>query len=97
MSFPLRVTEVRYTPATSVETAAGLLGYIACVMNDALRLDGLTLRLTRARRLAVSYPAHRTRHGVDHPIVRPASEGVRLDLERQILDHLGVLVEVRDE
>jgi len=64
----LRVTAVRLVRARS---ANGLLGYVSLTVAG-LRIDGLTLRRTRAGRLVISFPCRSDRRGRKHPIVRPS-------------------------
>lgn len=89
----LHVADIRFTPASRDDVRAGLLGYVACVVNGALQLDGITVRRTRGGALAVSFPARRDRQGQDHPLVRPLGGEVRRSVERQILDAIHPLGE----
>lgn len=68
----MTVTEVMFTPAPD---GHGLLGYVACRVDDLL-LDGLALRRTRGGKLTVTFPCRRDRHGRMHPLVRPVGPGV---------------------
>ncbi len=89
MSDDVRITNVAFVSAGPKNAAEGLLGWITCVVNDTLVLDGLTLRKTRDGRLTLSYPARRDAEGKQHFILRPIDDGARLDLENQILTALG--------
>lgn len=83
-----RISEVRFTAAT--DPSGGLLGWISCVLNASLRLDGIALRMTREGRRTLAFPARRDRRGVDHPILRPVNDEARREIERQVLDALGM-------
>jgi hypothetical protein len=89
MSSPLAINAVRFTPATATDVATGLLGYVACVVDDRLYLDGITLRRTAAGKLALSFPAHRDRRGDDHPYMRPVNDIARQDIERVIFQAIA--------
>ncbi|MCB9914840.1 MAG: septation protein SpoVG family protein [Planctomycetes bacterium] len=84
----LRVSEVRLMPAA--DTRSGLLGFVAFVLNEALRVDGVALRRTADGRLVLSFPARRDRKGQDHPILRPLGDQARESIERQIFEALGL-------
>ena len=89
----LIVSEVRYLPAGADDAERGLLGYIACVVNGVLKLDGLTLRRTADRRLALSWPARTDRLGQRHAFVHPISDEARRDVEHQVFQQLGLAPE----
>ena len=86
----LRVTEVQLTPASLPDRHAGLLGWIACVLNQGVRLDGITLRRTADGRLTLSFPERRDATGGRHPYFRPCDEEARRVLEGQIFGALGL-------
>ena len=68
----------------------GLLGYVSCTYGR-VRLDGISLRRTRAGRLALSFPARRDADGHNHPIIRPLD-----DSERRATMFLGPKCELVD-
>ena len=72
------------------EVDRGLLGWVACTLDDAVRLDGIALRRTLDGNLALSYPARTDAAGRRHPYARPVSDAVRRHLEEQIFSALGV-------
>ncbi|HEX5011109.1 MAG TPA: hypothetical protein VFY71_11985 [Planctomycetota bacterium] len=84
MTPDLRVGEVRFLPAAVEDAERGLLGYVACVINNSLKLDGLTLRRTLAGELRLSWPARTDRAGNRHPLVHPVTDEVRREVERQV-------------
>jgi DNA-binding cell septation regulator SpoVG len=87
---PLCLSDVCFSAASPVERARGLVGYVSATVNGSLSLDGLTLRRTRAGRLALSFPARRDSKGDLHPVVRPLTDAVRREVERQIFEALGL-------
>ena len=91
----LRITNVGLVCASPAEVRTGLLGYVTCVVDDALMLDGITLRRTQAGRLTLSYPARRDRTGNQHHVVRPINDEARRDLEDQVFRALGIAQEVQ--
>lgn len=88
----LRVSQVRFSPSTSVDREAGMLGWLSLVLNDAIKFDGISLRRTRDGRLTLSYPVRRDRLGNEHSIVMPLDDEVRVEIERQVFLALGAEV-----
>ena len=84
------VSGLVFTPASERDREAGLLGWIALVLNGALKLDGLAVRRTRGGRLRLSYPARRDGHGHLHHHVRPLDDAARRDLEGQVFELLAL-------
>jgi DNA-binding cell septation regulator SpoVG len=80
----LTISGLAFTPARSDQAEAGLLGWVSCVINGKLRLDGITLRRTLDGRLALSFPERGAADGTRHPIVRPTSDEARREIEDQI-------------
>ena len=85
------VSEVRFTAASPEDLESGLLGFVDLVLNGAIRLSGLTLRRTKNRGLALSYPARRDGSRMDQFYFRPIHDGARQELERQVIAALGHL------
>jgi DNA-binding cell septation regulator SpoVG len=77
------ISDVRFTHGSSADIESGLLGYIACVIDDRLYLDGITLRRTATGRLALSFPERRTASG-SYPYMRPVNGPARRDIEQAI-------------
>jgi DNA-binding cell septation regulator SpoVG len=67
-----------------------LLAYVSCVVAGELRLDGLTVRVTRDGRRIVSFPSKRTWGGVERAYVAPLGDAARESIQRQILDALDL-------
>ena len=82
------VSDVRFTAARREHVETGLLGWVTCVVNGGLQLDGLALRRTAAGRLAISFPARRDSSGREHPFVRPVSDTTRRSIEHQVFSAL---------
>jgi DNA-binding cell septation regulator SpoVG len=77
------ISDVRFTPGSRADVATGLLGWVACVVDDRLVLDGITLRRTASGRLALSFPERRTATGA-YPYMRPVDAPARRDIEQAI-------------
>lgn len=92
----LGISEVRLRPTTADDTTGGLLGFVSFVVNGALRLDGIALRLTRDGRHALSFPARRDRHGRRRAPVLPISDETRREIERQVFAALALRTEAPD-
>ena len=90
MSADLRISGLRFSPASRDDSALGLLGWCSFLLNDRVRVDGVGVRRTREGRLALSWPARTDADGRRHPLVRPIDQEARLDLEAQVLAALGL-------
>jgi len=90
MPHELRVSGLRFSPASRDDSALGLLGWCSFLLNDRVRVDGVAVRRTREGRLALSWPARTDMAGERHPLVRPIDDATRRDLEAQVLSALGV-------
>lgn len=89
----LTLTSVGLTTASPTEIRTGLLGWLTVVVNDAILLDGVTLRRTRDGRLALSYPSRTDARGRRHHVVRPIDDAARREIERQVLERLRLAQE----
>ena len=90
----IQLTSIAFTAAPPAEVRTGLLGWVTCVVNDGLLLDGVTLRRTRDDRLTLSYPARRDSTGQQHHVVRPINDEARRAVEAQVFRALGIEQEV---
>ncbi len=86
----LRVSEIRFVPATAADHTAGLLGFASFLLNDAVRVDGVTLRRTLAGALTLAWPAREDRFGQRHALIKPITDAARRDVERQVFEQLGI-------
>lgn len=91
----IAVSDVRAVWVPRAAQRSGLLAYVSCVVAGELRLNGLTLRVTRDGRRIVSYPSKRDRHGTERAFVAPLGEAARRSIERQILAALDLDERVR--
>ena len=66
-----------------------MFGWISCTVDGTLRLSGIALRTTADGKLALSYPARKTRDGGQHFFIRPVDDKARREIEHQILSALG--------
>lgn len=89
----LALSSVRFTRASEQDARTGLIGFVAFTIAGRLRVDGVVLRRTRDGRLVLSWPQHRDRHGVDHPVLRPTGDDARCELEAAIFEALGISAE----
>ncbi len=84
------VTDIRFHRAGHADLRTGLLGYVSFLLDGCVRLDGLTVRVTRGGRRVLSFPAKKTARGEEHPYVRPIDDATREMIEQQVLDAIGV-------
>lgn len=82
------ITGITFTPATDWHRQSGLLGFIRCVVDGRLVLDGITLRRTLQNRLTLSFPEREDGVGRRHPIIRPIDDEARLQIEAAIIGSL---------
>ncbi len=80
----IQIDNVHFTPASGREAALGLRGWVSCVLNGRLKLDGIAVRRTRSGRLALSFPSRKDRYGIEHFVVRPLDDAARKVMERLI-------------
>jgi DNA-binding cell septation regulator SpoVG len=76
---------VSFVAASEADQAAGLLAYVSCTWNEAVRVDCLTVRRTREGGLYVAYQAKTDGRGRRRPFVRPIDGLARTQIERQVL------------
>ncbi len=89
--YPL-LADIRFQRASKQDLRTGLVGYLSFRYGD-VRLDGVTLRRTRAGELTLSFPAKRTREGREWPYVRPIDDETRSAIEAQVFAALGLASE----
>lgn len=81
----LTVSRVCFTASNDADFATGLVGFVEFILNDGVRVAGVTLRRTRAGRYALSFPAPRNR-----PVLAPIDDEAREAIERQVFTALGL-------
>lgn len=84
------VTDVRFTQASPSEVRQGLVGYLSFVVGNAIRVDGVTLRMTAAQRPALSYPCRTDKRGHKHPLAKAADADSRIQIESEVFAALGI-------
>ena len=89
----LRISDVHFTSAHADDRGQGLLGFLSCVVDGQLKLDGITLRQTRDGRLTLAFPERRDSAGRRHPYVRPVDDAARAAIEHEILQALSLPTE----
>ena len=82
------ISQVRFQATESGDRETGLMGFISLLLNGGIRIDGITLRKTRAGHLALSFPARSDAEGRMHPVVHPINNATRIEIERQVLNAL---------
>lgn len=82
--------QVTFSAAPESVRLTGLLGWVSLVVDGSLKIDGITVRRTRAGRLALSFPTRHDRTGRQHPLVRPVDARARRQIEGAVLDALGM-------
>jgi DNA-binding cell septation regulator SpoVG len=87
MADRIRVTDIRFTPASAALKATGLRGWAICRLDGRWELDGLAVRRTAEGRYVVTLPARRDGAGIERPYLRPIDEETREEIERAVLEH----------
>ena len=85
----LFISDVCFTLMTPETRESGLLGFLAFRYHD-LRLDGIAVRRTADRRLALSFPERTDRAGRRHAIIRPIDDEARQRIEHAVFVALGL-------
>jgi DNA-binding cell septation regulator SpoVG len=81
------IRAIRFTPGTDADAERGLLAYVRIDFGP-LVLDGVTLRRHADGRLGLTYPERTDRAGRRHPLVRPANDDARREIEDAVLREL---------
>jgi hypothetical protein len=87
---PLRVADVRFTASPANQRVHGVLGYVAFVLNDAFVVDAVQVRRTALGRTTLSFAHRLDRGGTRRFWIRPLTDAVRLEVERQVFEHLQI-------
>ncbi len=77
-----------FSSASPPEVERGLLAWLCLEVDRSLVLDGITLRLTQAGNLTLSFPERCDSNGRRHPFIRPLNDQVRREIERQVFEAL---------
>jgi len=89
MKNSIRIENVHFVEAKPQDVETGLLGWIRCLFNDSIVMDGLTLRRKKNGSITISYPGRRDSIGNIHHFLRPTDDAARYEIERQIFMALG--------
>ncbi len=84
----LDIAGLGFVTSTAADQQRGLLGWVTCIVNDALLIDGIAIRRTRDGQLALSFPSRTARDGRKHSIVRPLDDAARQRFEQEIFKAL---------
>jgi DNA-binding cell septation regulator SpoVG len=85
----LKLSNVRFMPASRDLRSTGMIGWVSCALDDALELDALALRRTAEGRYRLSFPTRKDNHGIERPYYRPLSNRVRDAIEAQVIAEIG--------
>ncbi|MCB9833792.1 MAG: septation protein SpoVG family protein [Planctomycetes bacterium] len=90
MNHVITITDLQFTRAPRLHHI-GIIGFVRCTANGGLALDGIAVR-RRAEdgRLTLSFPARKDERGKLHHHFHPIDDATRIEIERQILDGLGL-------
>ncbi len=83
-----RVTRLKFTPARELDAQAGLLGFVACTIDDLFELDCITLRRTIRGELRLSFPERIDSTGRRHSLLRPLHAAAWRSTKSQVFDAL---------
>ncbi|MBI4584571.1 MAG: hypothetical protein HY717_11200 [Planctomycetes bacterium] len=86
----MKISQVKFTTSSRVDAKNGLIGWISCILNGTIYLDGLALRRTADGRRALSFPGKVDGHGHQQFYVRPLNDRTRREIEAQVFHALGL-------
>ena len=86
----IQISNVRFSPLSDREASHGLCGWISCILNGRIQIDGIALRRTRGGRMTLSFPCRQDKSGRQYYYIRPLDDGARREIERQIFQSLGI-------
>jgi len=89
----IEITDVKFAAASTDDVESGLIGWVSCRLNGAVRIDGIALRRTREGKLTLSFPCRRDASDRQHFYVCPVDREARRSFERQIFRSLALFVE----
>lgn len=84
----IRIGDVQFTPARAQDIERGLLGF-ASFTYGSLVIE-CVVRRTVSGRLYLAFPARSTAAGERISHVRPVDQATRVELERAVLDAVGL-------
>jgi len=84
----VRVTDIRFAPASPDLRATGLRGWASCEVDGEWRFDSLAVRRTKQCRYALAFPTRKDSAGNEHAYYHPLNAAVREQIEAAILGAL---------
>jgi hypothetical protein len=87
MSSSLRVSDIRFAPASAPFKSKGLLGWVCAQYGD-FQLDGLRVRQCEDGRLTLGFPSHVDGVGIERAYYRPIDQAARDAIEAQVIGEL---------
>ena len=85
-----QVSLLSFCSGSPRDQETGLLGWVTLEVDRLFILNGVALRRTRDGCLALSFPERRDSAGRRHPLIRPLNDRARRDIERQVIDAIGL-------
>jgi DNA-binding cell septation regulator SpoVG len=85
----VKIDNVHFTAADHAAVEGGLLGWVSCILNGSLKLDGLALRRTADGRLTLAFPSRKDGYGQKHYFLKPITDQARREVEHQVFQALG--------
>lgn len=85
----LRVTFLEVVPADDASRDRGVIAWLSFVVGDGLLVDGVAFRMTAQGRPEFTWPGRYDGVGILRHTVRPLTDGVREDIEAQLLRQIG--------
>lgn len=82
------ITDVHFTAAPLHHARQGLVGWLSFQIEGSIRVEA-ALRRTRAGRLVIAFPTHRSARGRRHYLVQPTSDMARRAIEAQVFRAIG--------
>lgn len=82
------ITEIRIDAAPPELAATGHIAWISLLLNDRLRISGVTARRTLDGEFRLSFPARTSDDGSKHFYIRPINDEARVEIETAIFDAL---------
>jgi|GEM_PF-1169330 len=86
----IKLGSIRYTAAGLHESKSGLLGWVSCLLNGSIILDGLCIRRAQSGHLYLNFPARTDAKGDRHFYLKPLDDATRRSIEDQVFQALGL-------
>ncbi len=82
------ISEIRIDTAPPELVETGQIAWVSFLLNDRLRVSGVTARRTLDGEFRLSFPARISDDGTKNFFIRPISDEARCEIEGAILDAL---------